>query len=517
VFPPGGSRRPSGTWRRPANQAGWPLDVQVADAGDQGARPGGHDHGGARESSVESRIGGRHAAASMTNDDLRQLLDTDFDGLMAFLRRGIPETEGLDYKRDMSGDFAKTVAAMANSVGGAIIFGVGEDKATKGPRVWEGFVVADPRGALANQLRDMLDAPVGVQSTIIAAEGGRFFLVVVVEPSLNRVVLHRDRGPLVRHHDQSVSPNRAAFEALLQRERGTESRASIGIAAQPLSTTTHARAALHEIYDRLDYLHVLGSREGVQRPLATWPGLEKATGGFPPGTLMLVSGAAGVGKSAFAINVALNVSIEQKGRALYVATKESTVQVVTRALSLRAGVSASRFVDGDLQELEYARLAPAMNEIADSGLELLESEAGLSQVLGTLPAEERLDLLIIDGVEPDEAPRSRDVGHRQTLSARIREYRSVAVDRRFRLIVIAEPVENAPWARNSDSRALVRQSDVAIQLAPDSTRLEDDEWKVAEAVVQTGGGASRGMIRFAFHRRTGRMAEVSDGTTAAGN
>jgi hypothetical protein len=181
----------------------------------------------------------------MTARDPHGLLKASPEALAAFLERRIPEDEGLDYKRDMSGDFAKTIAAMANTNGGIIVFGVDEDKATKTPKAWQGFRMADPRGAVANQVRERLDGAVSLHTHVVAAEGDRMYLVVVVEPSLSRAILHKDSGPVVRHHDQSVAPSRDAFEGLLRREAGNVARTAIddGLVVRDTGPAAKARAA----------------------------------------------------------------------------------------------------------------------------------------------------------------------------------------------------------------------------------------------------------------------------------
>ncbi len=152
-----------------------------------------------------------------------QLLTADLPDLREFLSQRLPEGATLDYKRDLGDGIAETVAAMANSEGGIVIVGVEEDRATKVPAAANGFSVRDPSGALTNILRVYLD-PVPDLETRVTPLGTTpaVFLVVLVHPSTHRVVLHRDKGALVRVGDQSAAPARSEFERLLARERAAE-------------------------------------------------------------------------------------------------------------------------------------------------------------------------------------------------------------------------------------------------------------------------------------------------------
>jgi len=158
---------------------------------------------------------------AMAIRDARDLIHANVDELRDFLAGGYRETETLDYKRDLSGDISRTVAAMANSEGGTIIVGVEEDPRTKTPRRYEGFDSANPLDQLNGHLSTYLDPTPRVETNVIEFEPA-VFLVVLVHPSATRVVLHRDRGVLVRVGDESRAPHRSAFEAVVKREGDAE-------------------------------------------------------------------------------------------------------------------------------------------------------------------------------------------------------------------------------------------------------------------------------------------------------
>ena len=148
------------------------------------------------------------------------------EDLHAFLALALHETATLDYKRDLSGDVPETIAAMANTEGGVIIVGVDEDKATKTPRDRGGFSSPDPQGTLANMARAYLSPMVPFETHVIVADAPQLYLIVVVHPMTNAVILHRDCGIKVRVQDQSVAPDRAAFLALIGREIAASTQAS---------------------------------------------------------------------------------------------------------------------------------------------------------------------------------------------------------------------------------------------------------------------------------------------------
>lgn len=440
----------------------------------------------------------------MAPDDLESLINARPDDFEEFLRRALPEDEQLDYKRDLSGDFAKTIAAMANSQGGTIVFGVDEDKVTKRPKAGNGFVSRDPLGAVANHIRDLLDPRVKVRANVIPALSGRIYLVLAVDGSYGEIVLHRDHGVLVRHLDQSVAPNRTSLDFLIRRTSGSRPQTR---AARP--ALTKAREHIHAIYDRLDYAHV--KRTEGQDWLGSWPALGSALRGFPPSSTMLVAGLPGAWKTSFALNVAVHAALDEQAKVLYVTTRESALQMTTRALALRTNIASSSFVDGQLQELDYALLAPAMNDFADARLDFLAGEPAADELADAIGTQDQPDLLIVDGLD-----RYGDLANPLATSERLRAYHALVGSGRMRVLVTADEARSAQGAslgRPASPHSLIRHSDLAVRLEVSQSTAHDDAlWRFVEATTLKGGRNAADRIPLAFHRETGRMAPVATTT-----
>src|SRR6266849_6417511 len=56
-----------------------------------------------------------------------------WNDIESFCQQGLPEGAYLDYKEDFPKNLEKTIAAMANTLGGIILIGVEEDKQTTKP------------------------------------------------------------------------------------------------------------------------------------------------------------------------------------------------------------------------------------------------------------------------------------------------------------------------------------------------------------------------------------------------
>ena len=139
--------------------------------------------------------------------DAHELIHASLDELKDFLAQGPHETEVLDYKRDLSGDISRTVAAMANSKGGTIIVGAEEDRRTKKPKRYDGFVSAAPLDQLSGLISTYLDPTPAVDPKIIES-GTVVFLVVdaLIERQCAAERNHGDRVTVLKLLREELAP-----------------------------------------------------------------------------------------------------------------------------------------------------------------------------------------------------------------------------------------------------------------------------------------------------------------------
>lgn len=113
-----------------------------------------------------------------------------------FLALREPEREWLEYKRELSDQVVRSIAAMANTGGGLILIGIEEERERGGRPSRPGRVIGvgpDDETRLAHKCRDLLDPPyipeiwpVEIPAEAFGGgretEGSRYILVVRVDP-----------------------------------------------------------------------------------------------------------------------------------------------------------------------------------------------------------------------------------------------------------------------------------------------------------------------------------------------
>jgi replicative DNA helicase len=190
----------------------------------------------------------------------------------------------------------------------------------------------------------------------------------------------------------------------------SEKRVQSGFA--PLKTL------LHDAYDRLDYLHQhKGEISGIRTGFAD---LDTMTTGLQKSDLVLVAARPSIGKTSLALNFAEHAAVNE-GKVVGVFSLEmSKEQLVLRLLSSVANIDSQRLRTGFLEEMDFARLAPAMNKLAEAPIFIDDTPNISTMELRTkarrLQAESGLDMIIVDylqlmqaSVQTREANRVQEV------------------------------------------------------------------------------------------------------------
>ncbi len=104
--------------------------------------------------------------------------------------------------------------------------------------------------------------------------------------------------------------------------------------------------------------------------------LDYVLGGFMPGSVAVISGRSGMGKSDFAIYLALKLAIN-KARVLYLTMEMPRTQIVARIVSNVAQIDSVKIRDNLLTQSEYATIATITDKLNNISL-ILDEQQNLS-------------------------------------------------------------------------------------------------------------------------------------------
>lgn len=159
------------------------------------------------------------------------------------------------------------------------------------------------------------------------------------------------------------------------------------------------RDGLTAFMERLDQL---SQRRGTLTGVPTgFTDLDRLLGGLQSSDLVVLAARPSVGKSACALSIAHNAAVRHQRRIGIFSLEMSQEQMITRLVSMDAGVDQQRLRTGWVEDDEWERLMEAMGTLSDATI-LIDDTAGISALQLRSKARQwvveygELDLIIVD-------------------------------------------------------------------------------------------------------------------------
>jgi replicative DNA helicase len=253
------------------------------------------------------------------------------------------------------------------------------------------------------------------------------------------------------------------------------------------------RALLHTAYDRLDYLHQhKGEISGIRTGFAD---LDAMTTGLQKSDLIIVAARPSVGKTSLALNFAEHAAVRE-GKTIGIFSLEmSKEQLVLRLLSSVANIDSQRLRTGFLEEMDFTRLAPAMNALAQAPIYIDDtpniSTMELRAKARRLQAESGLDMIIVDYLQLMQSSlRMRDANRVQEVGEISRGLKALARELQLPVVALSQlsrqtEMRESREPRLSDLREsgeLEQSADLVMFLWREKERGADDQEMDGELV-----------------------------------
>ena len=322
-------------------------------------------------------------------------------------------------------------------------------------------------------------------------------------------------------YDDSADVSEAIDRAEQELYSVSEKRVDSGFA--PLKTLLHAA------YDRLDYLHQhKGEISGIRTGFAD---LDTLTSGLQKSDLVIVAARPSVGKTSLALNFAEHAAV-QEGKSVGIFSLEmSKEQLVLRLLSSVANIDSQRLRTGFLEEMDFTRLAPAMNALAEAPMYIDDTPNISTMELRTkarrLQAEAGLDMLIVDYLQlMQSSTTSRDANRVQEVSEITRGLKALARELQVPVVALSQlsrqtEMRESKEPRLSDLResgSIEQDSDLVMFLWREKERggeEEDPEGEVINLRLSKHRNGPTGETKLYFRKRQTRFVSIADETRYA--
>ena len=226
----------------------------------------------------------------------------------------------------------------------------------------------------------------------------------------------------------------------------------------------------------LDLMDEIDKRKSADKNMGYGiPKLDKKTNGIHKENLVIISGRPGVGKSAFALQVANNV-LNHGYKVLFVSLEMGETELLERLVMHLSDIDGNNMKTGDLTRSEWGQTSVAVDQISKYKLDIntkVRSTAHLRvEIARTQP-----DLVIVDqlGLLREE---ERHMSRREEITSITRKLKLMAMDFQIPIMALAQinrdANENYPTLANlKESGSIEEDANVVIMLhAPTREQCE---------------------------------------------
>ncbi len=260
-----------------------------------------------------------------------------------------------------------------------------------------------------------------------------------------------------------------------------------------------------------------GSVTGVPSGLTD---VDRKLSGFQKSDMIVLAARPSMGKTAFALNIALNAAKKSNANVLIFSLEMSKEQLGQRLLSMESRVEAQKMSTGDVDKEDWDNMAQALDALGKMhividdtpGVKLME----MKNKCRRMKAEQGLDLIIIDYLQLMEGER-RTENRQQEITSISRGIKLLAREVDCPVIVLSQ-LSRAPENRENhrpiladlrESGAIEQDADVVMFLYRDEVYNEETEkLGICEVKIAKHRNGPIGTVEVAWQNKYTRFANL---------
>ncbi|MDY2627329.1 MAG: replicative DNA helicase [Lachnospiraceae bacterium] len=239
--------------------------------------------------------------------------------------------------------------------------------------------------------------------------------------------------------------------------------------------------------------------------------LDYQTSGLQPSDLVLIAARPSMGKTAFVLNIAHNVTIRQNLCCAIFSLEMSKEQLVNRMLAMDANVDSQNMRNGKLSESDWEKLVESAGNIGTSRL-IIDDTPGISvselrSKCRKFKLEYDLKLVMIDYLQLMSGSGKNGDNRQQEISEISRSLKALAREIECPVIALSQ-LSRACETRNDhrpmlsdlrESGAIEQDADVVMFIYRDDYYNKDsDEKNVSEIIIAKQRNGPTGTVKLAW-------------------
>jgi replicative DNA helicase len=245
--------------------------------------------------------------------------------------------------------------------------------------------------------------------------------------------------------------------------------------------------------------------------------VDRITAGWQKSDLIVLAARPGMGKTAFVLTMARNMTVDFKKPVAIFSLEMSGVQLVTRLISSETELEADKLRRGQLEQYEWEQLNARLNTLTDAPLFIDDSPAltifELRAKCRRLKAQHNIELVIVDYLQLMSAGTDGRGNREQEISNISRSMKSLAKELRIPIIALSQlsrAVETRGGSKKPilsdlrESGAIEQDADMVLFIyRPEYYQITEDEQGnstegLAQVIVAKHRNGSLGTVSLRF-------------------
>ena len=271
------------------------------------------------------------------------------------------------------------------------------------------------------------------------------------------------------------------------------------------------------VTNEFERLEQLLQNKGVTTGISSgFKHFDEMTSGFHPSDLVILAARPSMGKTAFALNLALNAAMKADKGVLVFSLEMSSSQLLQRLLAIEAGIGLQKIRNGFLGEDDWGKLGIASGKLANAEINIADvpnvNVLEIRSIARRLKAAGKLDMILIDYLQLIKGTSGKSDNRQQEISDISRSLKGIARELDIPIIALSQ-LSRAPEQRADrrpmlsdlrESGAIEQDADMVVFLYRDDYYNDESEQRgITEVIIgkQRNGPVGTVNLKF-FHEIT---------------
>lgn len=282
------------------------------------------------------------------------------------------------------------------------------------------------------------------------------------------------------------------------------------------------------VREAIEKIKSLKDKEGLSGIPSGFRDIDKETGGWQPSDLIIIAARPAMGKTAFILSMARNITVQNQIPMALFSLEMASVQLITRMIASETGISSEKLRKGQMSDEEWQRLFSNVSELENAPLYIDETPAlsifDFRAKCRRLVMQHGVKIIMVDYLQLMTANSGgKGAGNREQEIATIsRSLKAIAKELNVPVIALSQlsrTVETRPNKRPQlsdlrESGAIEQDADiVSFIYRPEYYKIEtweDDTPSAgqAELIIAKHRNGAVTDVRLSFHSSIAKFADL---------